>query len=76
MPFAAQINDVAPCANDVLRNDVMLCINEVALCANGKDASVQPQIKSGENIFFTALSQKPTKFDRVFVGFLSRRLGM
>jgi len=52
LPFAAQINDVAPCANDVLRNDVMLCINEVALRANGKSTTVQAQTKSGENIFF------------------------
>jgi len=28
-------NDVALRANDVLRNDVMLCINDVALGANG-----------------------------------------
>ena len=28
------MNDVALCANDVLRNDVMLRINEVALRAN------------------------------------------
>ena len=34
LPLAAQINDVAPCANDVLRNDVMLRINDVALRAN------------------------------------------
>ncbi len=35
LPLAAQMNDVALCANDVLRNDVMLRINDVALCANG-----------------------------------------
>ena len=29
------MNEVALCANDVLRNDVMLCINDVALRANG-----------------------------------------
>ena len=29
------MNEVALCANDVLRNDVMLRINEVALRANG-----------------------------------------
>ena len=34
-PRAAQMNDVALCANDMLRNDVMLRINEVALRANG-----------------------------------------
>ena len=33
---AAQMNDVALCANEVLRNDVMLRINEVALRANGR----------------------------------------
>ena len=29
------MNEVALCANDVLRNDVMLRINDVALRANG-----------------------------------------
>ena len=29
------MNEVALRANDVLRNDVMLCINDVALRANG-----------------------------------------
>ena len=29
------MNDVALRANDVLRNDVMLRINDVALCENG-----------------------------------------
>ena len=29
------MNEVALRANDVLRNDVMLRINDVALCANG-----------------------------------------
>ncbi|MBQ7353778.1 MAG: hypothetical protein IJW54_07260 [Clostridia bacterium] len=43
------------CANDVLRNDVMLCINEVALRANGKNASVQIQTRKDEDIFLSAL---------------------
>jgi len=34
-PCAAQMNDVALCANDVLRNDVTLRVNDVALRANG-----------------------------------------
>ena len=33
------MNEVALCANDVLRNDVMLRINDVALCANGNSPS-------------------------------------
>jgi len=54
LPFSAQTNDVAPCANDVLRNDVMLCINELALCANGKMRQFKPKRK-------TAFSQPFTK---------------
>ena len=34
------MNEVALCANDVLRNDVMLRINDVALRANGHASSV------------------------------------
>ena len=34
------MNDVALCANEVLRNDVMLRINEVALRANEHASSV------------------------------------
>ena len=41
---AAQMNEVALCANDVLRNDVMLRINDVALCANG----IQPLARCAE----------------------------
>ena len=35
LPPEAQMNDVALCANDVLRNEVMLRINDVAIRANG-----------------------------------------
>ena len=40
-----QMNEVALRANDVLRNDVMLRINDVALCANGfcPTACIPPQ---------------------------------
>ncbi len=37
------MNDVALRANDVLRNDVMLRINEVALRANGFNRSFVPR---------------------------------
>jgi len=50
--FSAQTNDVAPCANDVLRNDVMLCINKLALCANGKMRQFKPKRKTLINRFF------------------------
>ena len=35
------MNEVALRANDVLRNDVMLRINDVALCANGTNPFAQ-----------------------------------
>ena len=63
MPFTAQINDVAPCANDVLSNDVMLCINEVALRANGKDATVHPHTKKRKNIFLSPIDKTKAEIE-------------
>ena len=44
------MNEVALRANDVLRNDVMLRINDVALRANGFFSSFRPRVlKNAEN---------------------------